>query len=503
MPEPAPTTADLREYLTFRIGDQSYALAAEAVGEVIRSPPVARVPHGPPGLLGIANLRGAVLPVASLRGLLGAPSSVPGSSARVLVLSGSTPLGLAVDAVEALVSIEADAIETDQVMMSAQPGERLSGAFRTGKDQPLTKVLDLEALLLGAFPPQSKGRQTAGLNISPHVDEAREVEAPRLVVFDVAGQVYGLYLSVVREVIALPKEIVLAPRSEALVVGVCDHRGGLLPLFSLRGLLGLPQGEHDGANQRVVVTTIGGVVVGLVVDRMRAIAPAEPGRIEPVPRVLAARTGGEAQIAAILRDEGGRGLISILSPEAIFREEIMQRLGHSMDQNGSLEQAEADLSETVSFLVFRLGDDEFALPIEAVDEVAPAPSQITRVPKAPGFLDGVINLRGDVLPIIDQRRRFDMSPAPEGAQRRLVVVRTNKHRAGVIVDSVSEVLRTTIDQIEPAPDLTGQAGKLVNGVLNLDGAGRILLVLDPAELLTRVELGLLEGFEAESGQGET
>lgn len=503
MPSPARRTADERNYLTFRIGTQSYALAADAVAEVIRPPSVARVPHGPPGLLGLASLRGAVLPIASLRGLLGAPPLAACDTSRVLVLVGQAPIGLAVDAVDALVSVDAGAVEADQVMMSAQPGERLTGAFRVGKDAPLTKVIDLEALLRGAFPPRTKRLQKAELSLSAHSDaETRDAETPRLVVFEVAGQVYALYLSAVHEVLNLPKVVVREPRAEALVLGVADHRGGLLSLFSLRGLLGLVPAGDDQVDQRVIVTKAGGVTVGLVVDRMRAIVPAAPELIEAVPRVLAARTGGEAQIVAILRDEKGGGLVSILSPDAIFREEIMQRLGHALDQETPAAPAQEDLSGTLCFLVFRLGEDEFALPIEVVDEVAPAPAQITRVPKAPTFLEGVINLRGDVLPVIDQRRRFDMDPAPDGVQRRLVVVRTEKHRAGILVDGVSEVLRSSADQIEAAPDLTGHAGKLVNGVLNLNGGGRILLVLDPHELLTRVEIALLEGFEAETRQAE-
>ena len=145
-------------------------------------------------------------------------------------------------------------------------------------------------------------------------------------------------------------------------------------------------------------------------------------------------------------------------------------------------------------LVFRLGDDEFALPIEAVDEVTRVPDQITRVPKTPKFLEGVINLRGDVLPVVDQRRRFDM-PRFEGAGRRLIVVRTERHRAGLIVDSVSEVLRRAEDAIDPPPDLTGDISRLVLGVINLAERGRIVLLLDPVELLTRAERELLDAFE--------
>ena len=99
--------------------------------------------------------------------------------------------------------------------------------------------------------------------------------------------------------------------------------------------------------------------------------------------------------------------------------------------------------------MFRLGDDEFGLPVEAVEEVARVPDRVTRVPKAPKFLEGVINLRGEVIPVVDQRRRFDMPRLEQGDRRRLVVVRTGRHRAGLIVDSVSEVLRTPPTPLTP------------------------------------------------------
>jgi purine-binding chemotaxis protein CheW len=148
--------------------------------------------------------------------------------------------------------------------------------------------------------------------------------------------------------------------------------------------------------------------------------------------------------------------------------------------------------------VFRLGDEEFGLPIAAVDEVARIPDRITRVPKTPKFLDGVVNLRGEVLPIIDQRRRFGMPKLVDAGKRRLVVVRTQHHRAGLIVDSVSEVLRVEPGAVEQAPDMTGEAVRLVDSVINLQRSDRMILLLDPAELLSRAERGLLDRFNVSS-----
>ena len=86
--------------------------------------------------------------------------------------------------------------------------------------------------------------------------------------------------------------------------------------------------------------------------------------------------------------------------------------------------------------------------------------------------------------------------------RRLVVVRTERHRAGLIVDSVSDVLRIPAGAVESAPELTDEIARLVRGVINLEQAGRIVLLLDPLELLTRAERGLLDKFQAATAQAD-
>jgi purine-binding chemotaxis protein CheW len=184
----------------------------------------------------------------------------------------------------------------------------------------------------------------------------------------------------------------------------------------------------------------------------------------------------------------------------MFREDVMHRLtaGHQTPQ-ASTAQADVGGREELIFLVFRLGDDEFGLPIDTVVEVAQVPSQITRIPKTPKFLEGVVNLRGEVLPVVDQRRRFDMPTLDKNEARRLVVVKTERHRAGIIVDGVSDVLRTYRESVAPSPDLTDEkTARLVHGVINLPQTDRIVLLLDPTELLTRAEQGLLDTFQAQT-----
>ena len=488
-------------FLTFHVGGRLYALRSEEVLEVIRMPAVARVPQGPPALLGIGNLRGAVLPVASLRQLLGLTDTADGASARAIVLDVGAPIAVLVDAVAALEYAAAEQIDTRPKEVGADGAERLLGAVAVGGEKAVAKILDIKAMLEAAF---SSTRRAQPRDVRPRAMapvreerlEAEETEA--LVTFEVAGQEFALPLSDVQEIIPAPTSITALARSEAAVLGLTAVRDTLLPLLSLRALLGFPAQQGTHGREKVVVARIGGTHVGLVADRARAVIAADTRLLDPVPPALVARTGGESRIRSVYRGEGGRRLISILSSQQLFRDEVMQKLAaQQRSQSGRDEPIEPSSHDELTFLVFRLGDDEFGLPIDAVVEVARVPDQITRLPKTPKFLEGVVNLRGEALPVIDQRRRFDMPALGKSDGRRLIVVKTERHRAGVIVDSVSDVLRSSSNAVEPAPELTEDISRLIRGVINLPASSRIVLLLDPMELLTRAERGLLDKFEAQ------
>jgi purine-binding chemotaxis protein CheW len=506
-----------RRFLTFRVDDRRYALPAESVSEVIHIPPVARLPRSPKCLLGLANLRGTVIPVIDARIMLRRGTIVPGPAARAIVLAGATPMALAVDVADVLVSVPADQVETRQVEAAAEPGEILLGAFQAaslhagagqagagqagagqaGADQYVVRILNLPAMLTAAFgssPAPIREPRTCAAPAHEATETGAPVERRLLLTFEVCGQDYGLPIDAVREIIPLPHSIATVPQAEGVLLGVTAWRDSLLPLLSLRGLLGFPPAGAWTGREKVVVTVVNGASVGLVADRARTLVRADVTAIDLAPAMLAARSGGESKIVAIFRGNGGRTLISVLAPEQLFREDVMRRIGDSSIHSLSPRVPSAS-GVLVHFVVFRLGDEEYGLPIAAVDEVARVPRQITRVPKMPDFLEGVINLRGEVLPVVDQRRRFDMPKFAGGSGQRLIVVRAERHRAGLIVDRVSDLVRTKADAIEPPPDLTGEGTKLINGVINDRLADRMILLLDPSELLTAVEQYALDQLE--------
>lgn len=145
---------------------------------------------------------------------------------------------------------------------------------------------------------------------------------------------------------------------------------------------------------------------------------------------------------------------------------ITNTVPHDEEYEGS-----GDVLQLVSF---QLGPEEYAIDILGVQEIIRI-VEITHVPNAPHFVDGVVNLRGKVIPIINLRTRLGLSSVEPTKDTRIVVVEVAHLILGFIVDSVEEVLRLPTEFIEPPPS-TGEASDFHKGVGRVDG--RLLILLD-------------------------
>jgi purine-binding chemotaxis protein CheW len=459
------------EALAFRVGGERLALDLGDVREVLRPRLLTRVPHGPASLLGLANLRGAVMPVLSLAVLLGQEAAAPGAASRILVVDKVSPVGLLVD-------------------------EVASRAMRVEE-----RRIDLDALLARDF--GGLIRRTAREAVAPAPAAAPAGGAAAgmlgLIGFTLAGQEYALPLGEVAEVARLPATLATLPETDQAMLGIASFRSGLLPLVSPRILLGLPAQGWSGTKGRLIVVRMGGFLVGLVVDAVTAILRLPEAAIDPVPPVLT-RGRAEARIQGICRLEGGGRLISLLNPDRLFDTETAARIqaaaaGEGAEMSGDDRQAGA----IEQFVLFQLGEERYGLPIAAVEEVVRHPGTLTRIPHAPDFVEGVMNLRGKVVPVIDQRRRFAAGGRPAARGRRIVVVTIEGLRAGFAVDSVSEVVGLPADSLSPTPQLTAGDSRIFDRVATAGPDGRMTLLVDPKALLDRAERDLVAAIAAKAG----
>lgn len=426
-------------------------------------------------------MRGVVLPVISLAALLGREDRT--ELTRVVVLRRDPPIGLAVDSIDALKTASAAdaAPEHGQLLLDDDRGARW---------------FDLDAALLERFAAFRTTRRAAirETTASPTI---AVIEDLAFLGFTLAGQDYALPLEAIAEVMSIPKAIAALPQTEDVLVGVFELRGSVLPVISLRALLGLAKRDVEG-DERVVVVRVGKHRLALLVDRVSVILRASRDAVGPAPSLFN-RGEGEARIDAVLRLPEGRGLVSILAPERVLADERVARLlAETTDQK---DMAMATTSATTArerFLVIRLGDETYGLPIAAVDEVVRLPETLTRLPKAPAYVQGVMNLRGKVIPIIDQRRRFSVTGDASGGARRVVVVTLGKLQAGFAVDAASRILEVADEDLMPAPEVSDEGDPVFDRAARLDANGDIILLIDPRALLDRAEADLLRDLTAKT-----
>jgi purine-binding chemotaxis protein CheW len=488
--------------LIFRLAGESFALRLAAVAEIIRLPDLAHMPLVPPSLLGLANLRGIVLPVISLRALLRLPDLEASEQTRVIVLRGDAAVGFVVDRVERLLALAAHRLEQDDAGAGTTDPAMLDGIIKGPEGHGTIKLLNPPQLLSGQF--GRLGVAATGSATRSPVATGSSVAAPSQALISLLGfrlgeQEYALPLDRVREIVALPEHIPALPRPETAVLGVITLRDRLLPLVSLRALLGMAENGGRGPHGKVVVVSLGDGAVGVVVDATREILRVDPAIIDPAPALLT-RGDGDAEIASICRLDEGQRLVALLSPDRLFRPELVGRILAERTAAGDTEpQADTKVMADEQFIIFRLGDQDYGIPIAAVSEIARRPDHVTRLPKAPAFVDGVMNLRGSVVPIVDLRRRFDLGTTEHAGSQRILMVAIGAVVAGFLVDSVSGIMKVQIDAIQPAPELSPDQMRMISRVINLEAnnpeaRGPMVLVVDPGQLLDRFEADVLAKF---------
>jgi purine-binding chemotaxis protein CheW len=494
---PAEGAADqARQFVTFQVEGALYGLPMAEVQEIIRMPALVEVPHSPPALSGIANLRGGILPVTSLRSAFGVAPQAADEATRVVVVRDSgAAIGFVVDRMARVMSSEPHEIEAAGEAEHGVTSSLLRGVVK--RADGLVLLLDIARLAEFGRARHDGTAGRAGFGGGGAEAEAVATqEELQLVSFVCAGAEYAMPIEEVAEIVQLPPDIVRVPGASAQVLGLMTLRERLLPLVSLRALFGeAPVGLC--ASARVLIIAAPGrpsLSVGLVMDSVKEVLRVPRTVVDPLPPLLS--SAGAQHLDSICRLDGGRRLVSILSATRMFEGGLMQAALEAttgqQDDTMTREEELAAAEEEEQFVIFRLAGEEYGLPIEAVQEILRVPAELTQVPQTPGFIEGVVNLRGAVLPVVDQRRRFALAQAERNERQRIIVLGIGGTRTGFIVDQVMEVLRIPRSAMQPAPRLSERQAGIIPRVANLADAKRMVLILEAPRMLDAGEVAALE-----------
>lgn len=158
-----------------------------------------------------------------------------------------------------------------------------------------------------------------------------------------------------------------------------------------------------------------------------------------------------------------------------------------------IEKKQSDLNELLQLVSFKIGNEEFGIDILKVQEINRL-MQITKVPNAPSFVDGVVNLRGRIIPVISLRSRLNMEKIEHDSKTRIIVVELQGTTVGFIVDEVSEVLRIPKSITEAPPAMVaGIDSDYITAVGKLED--RLLILLDLEKVFSIEETNALSGVK--------
>lgn len=516
----ASTLAEVSEsqLVIFALEDHELAVSIDLVQEIVQPPAITPIANAPPYVLGISNLRGAILPVLSLRIRLNMePRPACGNSRVIVIGKGDSTVGVLVDSVSEVMNVSHDQIEDKSELIEGLEGDYLTGVARIDRGERLILILAVDEILLELEKSAELFRYEAGTRTQEAVVESTRAsdDEEQAVCFSLDGEEYAVELVRVQEIIRVGKMQVV-PKSPDFLKGVMPLRERLLPILDLRAkfgrsnLLGDPAAPSGAPgrvgrgeeSRRVIVVFFGDVLAGLEVDSVSEVMRLPRKSIVPPPEILGPEKRNK--LRGIGNLQKGKRLLMLLDLDNMLGPDERKLLDLVSEGRALAEMAGGgtadpvatprDTHREIQIVCFRLDEEEFGLDIMRVQEIIRL-TEMTSVPRAPDFIEGIVNLRGNLLPVIDLRKIFGLPERERGSMHRIVVLHIEGKTTGVVVDSVSEVLIFSSKYLEPPSALfEGNKYDCVQSIANLNGGRRMIFLLRIDEILSRAERSILQAF---------
>lgn len=499
------------QLVTFSLANEEFAFPIGIVQEIVRPPAITKVPNAPSYIEGIANLRGNILPIVNLRDRLGMCGKEIDDSSRIVVINaGGAMIGGIVDSVSEVVHIETKIIDPPPAVVGSVDGQNLLGVAKINAGKRLIMILASEKLipdLLASGETVAAGAAMPEANRSAAARDSAD-EEDLLVTFRLGEEEFAIDIMHVQEIIRV-SAITNVPRAPGFVKGVISLRNRLLPIIDLRTKFGMLEsqgksGKAEGAEnadeidaRRIIVMDLEGVLTGIQVDSVSEVLRMERKDIEAPPAILSAEEASRLKGVGKLDD--GKRLLMLLDVRNLVtvseKDALKDMAGGDADDGRKMRGAALEITDERQFVCFQIDKEDYSVNIMQVQEIIRV-EEITVVPRAPVFVEGVVNLRGDILPVIDMRTRFNLPKAERADHNRIIVADISGKRTGFIVDSVSEVLRIPVKQIEDAPAVVADEGRgqFIEGIGKLDDGKRIIIVVNVNALLSSEESAAFGGL---------
>jgi purine-binding chemotaxis protein CheW len=423
------------QVVSFKLAEEEFAFPIERVREILRVQRPSEVPDTPGHVLGILTVRGAILPVIDLRLLLGLPVLAADVQARIAAARRSYESWCA-----AVAAHGADPTAPNPGVAGAEALRAWIGAFTTSS-QALMETLS--------------ATRVANDNVARGCGALKAAFS--------TGRTKAIYES----------EILPFVREAQLKLTALDAQIA----------------ENIREDQRLIVVQSGGAQLALLVDKVREVLSVPTRLVDPPPRL--GKAAGRTEIQGVARLAEGKRLIMLLDADHLVEAGALESLtGGTMrtDSNAPKHEGQARgrgaaVTER-QFVTFRLADGEYGIPINEIQEIDRS-SKMTRIPKSASYVDGVTNLRGEVIPVVNARKRFNLETRESDERTRVIIIDVDGQKTGLLVDSVREVLSLSQSDIAPPPASIsgGIEQQYISGIGKVANGKRMVVLLNVSKVV--------------------
>lgn len=480
-------------YGSFMIGENEFAISVNFVNEVVVSPAsYIKLPLAPEYLLGLFNLRGMIIPVVDINAILKITNKTTDNLGKKIAIIefDNFKIGLLFDKVgEIFKSLDEEKNEFDG---NYEKGI-ISGVFRKDQGQRIIQILDVvELLKLKDIQLYNKEKDFSKNNIK----QSRRGLRKQCITFGVGNSLFSFEINSIQEILKLSK-LSSTVKTNKHSLGFVNIRGATVPVVDLASLLGFSSEEslQDPMNEgekRIVVIKVGQEKFGLLVSSVNSILSFYSDELKPFPTLSSFKTNLYLGCISYHDME-----ILLLDSNYLFSESEIIELthGHSKlfresERNQLSKEKNSKKSTYISFCV----DALFAISIKDVKEIIDEPSVYIKAPNLPDFYKGVLNLRGELVFIVDPLSLYAKG-SEKKALGKILILNYEDKKIGILVESVESILSLSEENKLPIPSMMlTQKNKLgiaadVKEILTYskEGADRTdLLLIDAKSIINKI-----------------
>jgi len=464
-----------RQLVTFYLGEEEFGVDIMNVRETIRFTEVTKVPQTPDYVEGICNLRGSILPIIDGRSRFGMERRLRDGRTRILVVDvNGRVTGIVVDRVSEVLRVNVNDLEPAPAVIRNVEADYLDGVVKLNGGKRLIMALNLGKILTVDVVDTIQAQTMVATALEQVKSSDVDLDEDQLVTFLLGDEEYAFDIMHVKEIIRVP-EITAVPNASYYIEGVVSIRNHLLPIVNMRSFFGMEDVAITDQS-RVIIIDLGNMSAGFKVDRVMEVIRVPKSVIEPPPVIFS--SSETEQIRGVAKLNQGARLLMCLNAQNLLSAAIVKELVGETEEILE-EKLEKQLMEEEQLVAFRLGNEEFAIKITDVQEINRY-TDVVRMPGTPAYFDGLVNLRGNIIPVLNLRRRFNLAERANDDSTRIIIVDVGNQKNGVVVDSVSEVLRFDRNLVEETPKILSNDmdAKYINGVCKLNNGKRMVMILD-------------------------